>query len=79
MTILSHTIIYYIHTYIWTHTHKCTHTHTHTRTQNNRKDWNTHSRDKRAWHSGWMFSRIYNLVKLSRKEGRCSPNLPIKS
>lgn len=58
---------------MWTHTQKCTYIQTHTR--NDRKDWSTCPRYKRAWHSGHPL--ICNLVKLSGKEGGCSTNLPI--
>ena len=57
--------IYYIHTYIWTHTHKCTYTHAHT--QNDRKDWNTRPRYKRAWHSGRSLEYVTWSSSLGRR------------
>lgn len=74
--------IYYIHTYIWTHTHKCmrTRAYTHTYTQNDRKDWNTRPRYKRAWHSGRSLEYVTWSSSLGRKVDahQTSPSNPSK-
>lgn len=45
----------------------CARTHTHTHTQNNRRDSNTRSRYKRAWHSGLSLEHITWSSFLGRK------------
>lgn len=63
--------IYYIHTYVWTHTHKCTYTHAHT--ENDRKDWNTRPRYKRAWHSGRSLEYVTWSSSLGRRRMLTKP------